>query len=744
METINWKVDGMTCGNCALSINKLLTKQGMQKVQVNAVTGEVLFDSPDALSSLDIARKNITDLGYRVVDDTQENIPVKKKFLGTYLAKFWFCLPFTLTLMAGHWAMTFGFHFLHNAWQQLVICLPVMIVGMNFFGRSAYRSLTKGIPNMNVLIALGASAAFIYSLIGTFTGDMDKLFYETAASILNIVFFGNWMEDYSVAKTEKAIHEMTKVQKVIANMIAYDDAHNENIFPVENIHLKVGDLILIKTGEQVPMDCKVLSGEAELNEAIISGESVPLFKKQGDTLIGGSVVANGTVKCYVTATGKDTVMNGIVTMMKQAQGQKPPVQLLADKISAIFVPVVVSIALLTIGINYFFIHQTFEESLMRSIAVLVISCPCAMGLATPAAIAVGLGRAAKHGILYTQPESMELFAQIKQIVFDKTGTLTTGDFKVSGYKLLVAGEETVIGNRESEVKETGIVNRESLGGDIDPKLATTDSRLTTPDFQKIVYSLEKFSNHPIAKSIAKEWKTAEVIKWKKIEEIKGLGMKAIDKEGNTYMIGSAKIDETIEDKSHHLYVKKNEQIIGWIDIADEIREEAKAVMAFCKRENIKTILLSGDNMAKCKLVGDALGIDEVIAEQTPQQKLDTIEKLCKTTPTVMVGDGINDAPALAKATISISLSSASQLAIQSASVVLMNNGLQKLPMAMQLGKHTYNTVKGNLFWAFFYNIIAIPFAAKGLFTPTAGALLMGCSDVVLAINSLRLNWKRIR
>ena len=726
METINWKVQGMTCSNCALSVNKVLSKQGMQKVQVNAITGEVIFDNPEAISALDIAKKNISDLGYKVVDETLGSLPEKKKFLESYLDKFWFCLPFTLVLMVGHWAMSFGFHFLHNAWLQMAICLPVFVVGMNFFGRSAYKSLTRGIPNMNVLIALGASAAFVYSLIGTISGDMNKIFYETAASIITIVFFGNWMEDYSVEKTEKAIQEMTKVQKVMANMIAYDDAHNENIFPVENTHLKVGDLILIKTGEQVPMDCKILSGEAEVNEAIISGESAPLFKKQGDILIGGSVLANGTVKCYVTATGKDTVMNGIVTMMKQAQGQKPPVQLLADKISAIFVPLVVSIALLTIGINFFFMHNSFEESLMRSIAVLVISCPCAMGLATPAAIAVGLGRAAKHGILYTQTESMELFAQIKQIVFDKTGTLTTGDFRVSEFQ--VTGYH---------LHEPGIGNRETLDN-------VSDQKLTTTDFQKIVYSLEKFSNHPIAKSIAKEWKTTEVIKWKKVEEIKGLGMKATDKDGNIYMIGSAKIDESIIDKSHHLYVKKNDTLIGWIDIADEIREEAKAVIAFCKQEGIKTILLSGDNLAKCKVVGDALGIDEIIAEQTPQQKLDAIERLCKTTPTVMVGDGINDAPALAKATISISLSSASQLAIQSASVVLMNNGLQKLPMAMQLGRHTYNTVKGNLFWAFFYNIIAIPFAAFGLFTPTAGALLMGCSDVVLAINSLRLNWKRVK
>lgn len=704
MEKISWKVEGMTCSNCALSVSKVLQKQGMQQVQVNAISGDVNFENSDAENGLTIAKKNINELGYHVVDDSGNIIIKKKVFLGTYLEKFWFCLPFTLALMFGHLGMSFGIHFLHDAWLQMAICLPVFFVGMNFYGRSAVKSLSKGIPNMNVLIALGSLAAFAYSFIGTITGNESQIFYETAASIITIVFLGNWMEAASVASTQKTIKELTKQHKVMANMIAYDDAHNENIFPIENTFLKIGDLILIKTGEQVPQDCKILNGDAEVNEAIISGESAPVFKKQGDILIGGSILANGTVKCYVSATGKETVMNGIVELMKQAQSQKPPMQLLADKISAVFVPVVVSISVLTIVINYFFLHVDFSDSLMRSIAVLVISCPCAMGIATPAAIAVGLGRAAKLGILYTKTDSMELFAKIKQMVFDKTGTLTNGKFKIQAFKFQETSEA---------------------------------------EFKKLVYSLEKFSNHPIAKSIAIAWKTTEVFRWQKIEEIKGLGMKAEDKEGNIFWIGSAKIDEEIADKSHHLYVKKNDTIIGWIDIADEIRPEAKSIINFCKTQGIKTILLSGDGYAKCKQVADALGIDEIIAEQTPQQKLDVIESLCKTTATVMVGDGINDAPALAKATISVSLSAASQLAIQSASVVLMNNGLQKLPAAMQLGKHTYNTIKGNLFWAFFYNIIAIPFAAIGLFTPMVGALLMGLSDVVLALNSLRLNWKKI-
>ena len=704
MEKIQWKIEGMTCTNCALSVNKVLTRQGMEKVEVNAITGEVVFEAKQKDDTINTARKNVEGLGYTVIEEGVAPKPKKKRWFKNHLQRALFCLPFTLLLMAGHLGMTIGFHFLHNAWLQLALCIPVMIVGMDFFGKSAIKSLGQGVPNMNVLIALGALAAFIYSLIGTITGDSNLIFYETAASIINIVFFGNWLEEKSIEKTQKSINELVRHEKVMANMITYDDEHNEHIFPVENMHLKVGDLLLIKTGEQVPMDCKILSGEVEVNEAIISGEGLPVYKKQNDLLIGGSVVANGSVKCYVTAVGKDTVMNGIITMMKHAQNHKPPVQKLADKISAIFVPAVIVISLLTLVINMWGFNQTFQASLMRSIAVLVISCPCAMGLATPAAIAVGLGRAAKNGILYTDTKSMELFSTITQMVFDKTGTLTNGKFKISGYQ--------------------------SMGGDDET-------------FKKIVFSLEKFSNHPIAKSITQQWSYKSAALFKKVEEVKGLGMKGEDKEGNVYWIGSSKIEGIEAAEDHHLYVTKNKQLIGWIDIADEIRAEAKDVINFCKGKGIKTILLSGDTLQKCELIATELGIDEVYAERTPQQKLEMITDLVKTQPTVMVGDGINDAPALAKATISISISQASQLAIKSATVVLMNTGLKNLPMAMLLGKHTYGTVKSNLFWAFLYNIIAIPIAAVGLLTPMAGALVMGLSDVVLAANSLYLNFKKL-
>ena len=702
MENVQWKVEGMDCSSCALTIHKYLEKQGMKNVKVNSVSGDVSFEMNGGAATPKLV-KGLSDLGYQVAN--QQQVTEKKKpFFSTHLHRFLFCLPFALVFVL-HMIAGLHIHFLENPWLQLGLTIPVYLVGMDFFGRSAWKSLRNGLPNMNVLVALGSSAAFVYSLYGTLTGQAENfMFYETSVTIITLVFLGNYLEDASIQSTQRELRKLVKSQKVMANMIAFDDKHQEQIFPVENTQLRVGDLILIRSGEQVPIDSKILWGDAHINEAIVTGESLPVHKYAKDKLIGGSVITDGTIKAQVTAVGDDTVLAGIINMVKQAQGEKPPVQQLADKISAIFVPLVIGIAVVALGVNWILMKE-FTPALMRSIAVLVIACPCAMGLATPAAIAVGLGRAAKNGILFRNATSLEMFKNITQVVFDKTGTLTTGKFIVSGFRFLVDDDS---------------------------------------EFKKIAYSLEKYSNHPIAKSITDEWKTNDEIRWNKIEEIKGLGMKASDKEGNEYWAGSFNVaKEFTKEDNHNIYIVKNNQLLGWIDVKDEIRPEAKSVIDYLHRKNIKTILLSGDRRAKCEALAAQLNIDEVIAEQTPEQKLQKIADLNAATPTAMVGDGINDAPALAKATIGISMSEASQVAVQSAQVVLMSQGLKKLPMALGLGKATYVTIKQNLFWAFAYNIVAIPVAAFGFLTPTFGALVMGLSDVVLAINSERLFVKKV-
>lgn len=693
----------MTCANCALTINKFLEKEGARNVSVSALDGDVSFELEKGTTQR--LAHGVESLGYKVMKNGEAPSQKPKGLLQNNVQRFWFCLPFTLLLLT-HMIPGLHISWLMNPWVQLGLTLPVFVVGMSYFGNSAIKSLRNGVPNMNVLITIGALAAFVYSLVGAvFNLGPQYLFFETSATIITLVFLGNYMEDASVKSTQKALQSLVRQQKVMANMIAFDDQHQEVVFPVENTQLRVGDLVLVKTGEQVPADCKILWGDGHFNEALLTGESAPVYKTKKDHIVGGSVLQDGTVKAQVTAAGDDTVLSRIISLVKKAQGEKPPVQQMADRISAVFVPVVLGFAVLVLVINWL-VLGSFTPAMLRSIAVLVIACPCAMGLATPAAIAVGLGRGARNGILFRNAKSLELFRDIKQAVFDKTGTLTTGEFEISAF--------------ETSIDEGA--------------------------FKRLVYSAEKYSIHPLAKKITAAWRTQDEVRWKKIEELKGKGMRAVDREGNEYLLGSHKLVAGVAAGTtpHSIYVSRNGEVIGWIDLQDQLRPEAADVINFLKSKNIRTILLSGDRQDACQRIAQQLGMDEVIAEQTPEQKLEKIERLSAGAPTIMVGDGINDAPALAKATIGISMSEASQLAMQSAQVVLMANDLQKLPEAIGLGRHTYLTIKQNLFWAFSYNIVAIPIAAVGLLSPTFAALVMGFSDVVLAANSVRLFVKKVR
>jgi Cu+-exporting ATPase len=702
-EMVNWKVDGMSCANCVLTIGKYLEKAGLQNITVNLIGGDVSFKLVGNTTRQDI-RNGIESLGYNVQTGEVQPNAKNRKFLHTNLQRFLFCLFFTLPMIL---SMIVEIPWLMHPLVQLILCLPVYIVGMQFFGRSALKSIRNGLPNMNVLIAIGASAAFIYSLTGTLLHLGEAfLFYETAAAILTLIFLGNYIEELTIRSTQRALKDLAKSQVLMANMIAFDDKHQEMVFPVESTQLRTGDIILIKSGEQVPADCKILWGNASVSEAIITGENLPVEKGAKGLLIGGSLLRDGTVKAQVTAAGGDSVLSNIIRLVKQAQGEKPPVQQMADRISAVFVPIVLVIALITFFVNFWLLHR-LTPSLMRSIAVLVIACPCAMGLATPAAIAVGLGRAARKGILFRHAKSLELFKNIRQVVFDKTGTLTTGQFTLSGFKIF-------------------------------------DNAVPVEEFMRIAFSLEKYSNHPVAKAIADIWRTKQPLVWAKIEEIKGVGMRAETKQGEVYQAGSYRVAMSLtEDDQHNIYITHNDFLIGWIDVSDEIRPEAKMVIVYFKNKGIKTILLSGDKKAKCDQLAGQLGIDLSFSEQTPEQKLEKITALNSKQLTAMIGDGINDAPALAKACISVSMSDASQIAMQTADIVLMDNGIRNLPLALGLGRHTFRTIQENLFWAFFYNIIAIPVAACGFLSPALAALVMGLSDVVLAFNSVRLFVKKV-
>ena len=699
MTSINCKVEGMHCTNCALSVSKYLEKKGMQDVNVSFATEEVSFTAPAGADSKEVLN-GINQMGYRVV--LPEDKPAARKVYTTLTFKFFFCFIFTLPLLLHmwvHWA------WLHHPWVQFWLTLPVYAVGMWHFGRSAVRSLMNRMANMDVLVTLGATAAFVYSFVGTVVyASPDYMFYETTAAIITLVFLGNMLEERSVKQTTTAISELARMQITTARLINTDHGH-EHIHEVDNRTLRPGDRVLVNTGDKIPMDGTIYWGSGDANESMITGESSPVSKKEKDKVIGGTLLEGGSIKVFITATGKDTVLSYIIDLVKQAQADKPPMQKLADRISAIFVPLVLGIAGVTFLGWYFIGHTTLATAMMRSVAVLVIACPCAMGLATPAAVMVGLGRAARNGILIKGGHTLEMFKNIRQVVFDKTGTLTTGKLQMGDYRFF---------------------------------------EMTETEFKQVVYSLEKYSSHPIARSIADAWKLAGELPLQQVREHKGLGMRASDKAGNEWQLGSFRMADGItEDDNHNLYLIKNGHLAGWIDFTDEIRPEAVTVIAQLKQSGINPILLSGDTTRKCRELAAKLGITDVYAEQSPEQKLQKIDAFLQLAPTAMVGDGINDAPALAKATIGISLSDATQVAMQSANVVLLNNNLGSLPLALGLGKHTYLTIKQNLFWAFLYNVVAIPVAALGFLNPIVGAGIMGLSDVVLAINSIRLRYKRV-
>ncbi len=689
----------MNCTSCALTVSRYLENKGMQDVQVSFATEELSFTAPVGADSQKVL-KGINDLGYQVVMP-DEQAP-KAAFLHSLVFKFYVCLVFTAPLLLHMWV---NWPWLHNPWVQLTLATPVYLIGMWHFGRSAYRSLINGMANMDVLITLGATAAYGYSLAGTLQQlGPDYMYYETAAAIITLVFLGNLLEERSVKQTTTAITALAKMQVTTARLIHEEHGH-EHFHEVDNQTLRPGDRVLVNTGDKIPMDGTIYWGSGIINESMITGESTPVHRKEKDKVIGGTILEDGSLKMFVTATGKDTVLSYIIELVKQAQGGKPPMQRLADRISAIFVPLVLGIGLVTFLGWWLIGHTSPANAMMRSIAVLVIACPCAMGLATPAAVMVGLGRAARNGILIKGAQTLEAFRSIRYVVFDKTGTLTTGKLQLGSYRYFDMTEEA---------------------------------------FKAIVYSLEKYSSHPIARSISAQWKGHGETPLQQVREYKGRGMQAQDKEGNQWQLGSyIMAQQATQDDGHSIYLLRNGQLAGWIDFTDELRPDAAAAIQTLKQAGIKPVLLSGDTARKCREMAQLVGIEEVYAEQTPEQKLQKIDALQQTAPVAMVGDGINDAPALAKAAIGISLSDATHVAMQSANVVLLHNSLAALPLAMGLGKHTYLTIKQNLFWAFIYNVVAIPVAALGLLNPIVGAGVMAVSDIVLAINSVRLRYKRV-
>jgi len=688
-KKITLSVEGMSCANCALGIKKHLSAKGLENVSVNFSNGEVSYNLNTAKSKKDV-ENILKKLGYSIISRKENHqLPIAEKYL--YFTLF-FTTPLFAHMFVGEESV------LRKPLIQFLLCLPVYLVGLLYFGRSAWNSLKIGIPNMNVLIFIGSSAAFIYSIYGWILFNQsinmhNYLFFETTATIITLVLLGNVLENKSVQKTTSSIKDLLKIQKVIAKKEV-----NGKIESISFKEIQLKDILIVNSGDKIPTDGIIVQGSCLIDESMITGESIPASKSIKDEVIGGTIITDGNIKIKASKIGSNTLLSQIIKLVENAQNNKPEIQKLGDKVSAVFVPIVICISIFTFLLGHYYFEVSFQDALLRSIAVLVISCPCAMGLATPTAVVVGVGRAARNGILIKGGDTLEKLATIKNIVFDKTGTLTTGKFEIS--------ELNIIEGDEKKIKN-------------------------------IIYNIETYSSHPIAKSLCNAFKKYNSpIDLTKIKEKKG---KSISGEinGELYTIGSSKI--RTGNKDYDLYVLKNNNLIATLNIKDSIKPNTKTVLDWIMQEGYKTTLLSGDKKVKCEIIAKTLGIDNIYSEQLPEDKIKKIEEADEKSPTAMVGDGINDAAALESASVGISLANATQVAIQTADVVLLNDeSLEQLPKAVSIGKHTLLTIKQNLFWAFAYNLVAIPIAISGLLNPMWGALFMAFSDVVVIGNSIRL------
>ena len=697
---ITFKVDGMTCTGCAKKVETILLTNDCAQVSVSNVMGEASFTIKDVKKVKNIA-KQLSNIGYNSQIKDNNNTSSIKKWNSLNLQLI-ICALFTTPLL---------FHmlvkeesFLNNPLLQLCLCLPVYIIGTMRFGKSAWYSIKEKYANMDVLIFTGTSAAFIYSIIGSFFLDPlnphHYLFFETSSSIITLVLLGNFIEKRAVKKTTSSLVDLKKLQVKKATLIHL--SNKTSIIPSNEI--AKGNKLLINLGEKVPTDGTIFDGEGLIDESLISGESTPVIKKENDVVIAGSILIDGSIKIVATKNIQENTISEIEKLVVGAQQNQPSIQKIGDKVSSIFVPAVLIISLFTFFASWQFASLGIQQSILSSIAVLVISCPCAMGLATPTAVMVGIGKSSKDGALIKSGETLEKIAQANTYVFDKTGTLTTGNFILKKINCFKAIDEKEI--------------------------------------RSIVRSLEAHSNHPIAISLSKELKESNHRELTEIKETKGISIEGLDNNKNNWKVGSFKILKERHDTQANLFVLKNNSLVAEIFIEDELKKDANELINFLKKNKKRIVLMSGDQKKRCAQIANQLNIKEFYYELLPEEKLTHIKKLTKDNVVVMIGDGINDAPALSLAHVGISFGNATEIAKNSSEVVIIGeNNLLKVIKTIENSHLTLKTIKQNLFWALGYNVIAIPIAAIGLLSPIIAAGSMAFSDLVVIGNSIRLKFK---
>ncbi|MGC8611249.1 MAG: heavy metal translocating P-type ATPase [Athalassotoga sp.] len=729
IKEIKLDIEGMTCASCVKAVEKSISKlEGVSFVSVNLMDEKAVVKFDPSVVKVKDMEKSVKKAGYGAMlisDDDYDRDEIKrKKTVRTFRNRFIFSSIFAVPLLFISMAHIFGLTLpaiispdlspLNFALVQILLVIPIIIFGRNFYIKGI-PLLFKGEPNMDTLVGLGTGAAVIYSLFSTVeiilghSQYVSGLYFDTAGVIIALISLGKYFENLSKSKTSTAIKKLMNLKPKTAILKI---ANSQKEVPVEEV--KVGDILIVKAGMTIPVDGTVISGNASIDQSMLTGEPIPIDASSGTHVSAGSINLDGTIEMKAERVGKDTVIAKIIKLIRDAQSSKAPIARLADVVSGYFVPIVIGIAVLTF-IVWILLGFGFVFALTMSIAVLVIACPCALGLATPTAIMVGSGKAAENGVLFKSGEALETLRKVRIFVFDKTGTITYGRPKVV---------------------------------DVMPINYDKD------ELFKIAASMASKSSHPLDKTIAREYKST-LFEVEEFQAIAGRGITGIIN-GKRVRMGSAKFIEykdelSIKDGETPVFVEYDGKIIGFIVLSDEINPTAIKTVQKLKQIG-KVYMLTGDNLKTAQVIAKQVDVDDFFAEVLPDKKAQIIEQLKSNNVKVaMIGDGINDSVALAKADVGIAVSSGTDIAMESADIVLMKNDLEDIIKAIELSNATIKNIKENLFWAFFYNIIGIPIAAGILYmpfgislNPMIAALAMAFSSVTVVTNSLRLKGIKLK